>query len=107
MSSWIERKYQHAESNPGENKIRSMVRVTGRIESIVSGKTRTGKRRAGGAPRLTDEQVKAIIRENLKGKTVTRLAFEHDLDERTVGQWCEGINRKHLLAEVEKELRRA
>lgn len=107
MSSWIERKYQHAERSPGVNMTAPAVRVTGRIESIVSGKTKSGKRRAGGKPRFTDDQVKAIIRERLIGKSTTRLAFENDVDERVVANWCEGVNRKHLLREVEKEMRRA
>lgn len=83
-------------------------RATGWIGIAEYGKPmKSGKRRTGGAPRFTDDQVKAIIREHIRGKPVTRLAFEHDLDHRVVANWCEGVNRKHLLADVEKEMRRA
>lgn len=74
---------------------------------MIGVKATSGKRRAGGKPELSDEEVKAIIRERLAGKSLRHLSAKHNLDQRVIANWADGVNRKHLLHEVEREMRDA
>lgn len=61
------------------------------------------KPRKPAAHALTDEQAKDVIRMNLSGLTYAKLADKTGYSETTIRGLCEGINRGHLLMQVERE----
>ena len=52
---------------------------------------------------LTDEQAKDVIRQHFAGYGYGHLADRTGYSESTIRALCEGVNRGHLLREVEME----
>jgi hypothetical protein len=53
---------------------------------------------------VSDATVKEILRKSLTGETTAALALEYGVKASAITSWRAGINRAHLLIEVEKEL---
>ncbi len=54
-------------------------------------------------PHLTDEQAKDVIRRHLTGVPYRILADQTGFSEGNIRAICQGVNRSHLLREVEME----
>lgn len=52
---------------------------------------------------LSDDQAKDVIRKNIAGHTYADLSDKTGYSESTIRALCEGVNRGHLLMQVEKE----
>lgn len=52
---------------------------------------------------LTDEQAKEVIRQHFAGYGYAQLADRTGYSESTIRALCEGVNRGHLLMQVERE----
>lgn len=52
---------------------------------------------------LTDEQAKDVIRQHFAGYGYGQLADRTGYNESTIRALCEGVNRGHLLMQVERE----
>lgn len=61
------------------------------------------KRIAPKSQRHTDEQVMAAIRERRAGVSFQVLAEKYDTNPDVVRNWCNGVNRGHLLDRVDRE----
>jgi hypothetical protein len=57
--------------------------------------------------RFSDAEVLSVIRRHRKGETYSALSAELGISEETMQSWCDGTNRGHLLARVEREERNA
>lgn len=52
---------------------------------------------------LSDDQAKDVIRTHLNGMGYSKLADRTGFSESTIRALCEGVNRGHLLRDVEME----
>lgn len=52
---------------------------------------------------LTDEQAKEVIRQHFAGYGYSALADRTGYSESTIRSLCQGVNRGHLLMQVERE----
>lgn len=52
---------------------------------------------------LTDEQAKNVIRQHFAGYGYSALADRTGYSESTIRSLCQGVNRGHLLMQVERE----
>lgn len=52
---------------------------------------------------LTDEQAKEVIRQHFAGYGYSALADKTGYSESTIRSLCQGVNRGHLLMQVERE----
>ena len=52
---------------------------------------------------LTDEQAKEVIRQHFAGYGYSVLADNTGYSESTIRSLCQGVNRGHLLMQVERE----
>ncbi len=52
---------------------------------------------------LTDEQAKEVIRQHFAGYGYGKLAERTGYSEYAIRSLCQGVNRSHLLREVEME----
>lgn len=55
------------------------------------------------ASSLTDDQAKEVIRQHFAGYGYSALADRTGYSESTIRSLCQGVNRGHLLMQVEKE----
>lgn len=55
------------------------------------------------ASSLTDEQAKEVIRQHFAGYGYSALADKTGYSESTIRSLCQGVNRGHLLMQVERE----
>lgn len=56
--------------------------------------------------RLSDEQARQVIRQSLAGVPRSYLAERTGFSDSCIKALCEGVNRSHLLREVEEEMRK-
>lgn len=58
------------------------------------------------ASSLTDDQAKEVIRQHFAGYGYSALADKTGYSESTIRSLCQGVNRGHLLMQVEREPKR-
>lgn len=82
-------------------------KATGGLSSLNDSYKEDGRRdrsiRKINKPHLTDEQAKEVIRTHLNGVGYSKLADRTGFSESTIRALCEGVNRGHLLRDVEME----
>lgn len=77
---------------------------TGGLSSVNSNKFKHGRAiQKVYQPHLTDEQAKDVIRRHLTGVPYRILADRTGFSEGNIRAICQGVNRSHLLREVEME----
>ena len=58
-------------------------------------------------PHLTDEQAKEVVRSFLAGVPQSALVDRTGFSDSCIRSLCNGVNRGHILREVEEEMRKA
>lgn len=58
-------------------------------------------------PHLTDEQAKEVVRSFLSGVPQSVLVDRTGFSDSCIRSLCNGVNRGHILREVEEEMRKA
>ena len=59
------------------------------------------------AVRLTDDQARKVIKQHFDGLSIAYLAERTGFSDGCIKAICTGVNRSHLLREVEEEMRKA
>lgn len=78
--------------------------TTGGLSAVISKKGKDVRAiRKVWQPHLTDEQAKDVIRRNRHGVSFNELARKTGFSLSCIRNLCLGINRSHLLREVEIE----
>lgn len=57
-------------------------------------------------PHLSDEEAKDVIRKKMLGVSYAQLAEDTGFSESSIRSLCQGVNRGHLLMQVEREPKR-
>lgn len=78
--------------------------TTGGLSAVNSKKGKDGRAiQKVWQPHLTDEQAKDVIRSFLAGTPQSVLVARTGFSESCIRNLCNGVNRGHLLMQVEKE----
>ena len=86
-------------------------RVLFKIASKIDLSTPPPKKKAKRGPyagsnlRATDEQVAEYIRRNRAGESFAKIAASTHESIGSIRNWCEGVNRSHILSQVMQEER--
>lgn len=70
------------------------------LEQVVRAKQKVS------ASSLTDDQAKEVIRQHFDGYTYAKLAERTGFSVDGIRALCQGVNRGHLLMQVEREPKR-